>query len=175
MVKRFFNSDTLTDDVATMSFDDQVMAFQRRIEEWYLIPLRNTGHEAFIALLGLRAAISCVSTFTGMPIDDIVLLSSDLCDANDEGGLAAQMLQSMDQVYQTGCMPYHSALCVFPQLSWCTTGGTNSVVFFDPWKLLDNFGVWLQTMCKSLMDNPDSTAARRFELNLLSYLSSMHR
>ena len=175
MVNRFFNSDTLTDDVASMPFGDQVVAFQRRVEEWYLIPMRNTGHEAFVALLGLRAAMSCVSTFTGISIDDVVLLSSDLSNADDEGALVATLLRSIDQVYETGCMPYHSALCVIDKSSWYIGGGTNSVIFFDPWKLIDGFGAWFRSMCKSLVDDPDSVAARRFELNLLSFLSSVHR
>lgn len=175
MVKRFFNSDTLTDDVAAMPFDEQVTAFRRRIEEWYLIPIRNSGHEAFMALLGLRAAMSCASTFLCTPIDDIVLSSSDLSDADCEGALVAELLQSVDQVYLTGRMPYHSALCIIDGSSWRTTGGTNSVTFFDPWKLIDGFSDWLQDVCKNLINDPDSSSSKRFSLGLSMYLSSMHR
>lgn len=137
-VQKYFNYDTLLANVDLDDWPGTVEAFSKRLLQWFFVE-RVTGHEAFMALLGLKCASHNVQHFIGHTI------SLDL-DKKD----AALFVRVLETLSSSGGLPVNVTISC--------TGEAYKMIYgvhvFDPWVLCDNARVWLLDACDMMSSDP---------------------
>jgi hypothetical protein len=159
-MKKFFSYDTLLEDVNN---DNLIDKFEDRIVVWYLDVQRRTGHEAFVALAGLCAALNDVAKFlmSSRETADFEILCSILSSTHAPGVAVADCANLLHQIREV------RAPTAGRRVWFSGTGALHKVLssteaVVDPWVLVDRTKGWMADTCQKGKEN-DAGACLLFQ------------